>query len=104
MTTGKIIVEVDRDLEDLMPLFWSSREQDLQGLAKGIEESDFNTLRSIGHDMKGTGSSFGFHRVSEIGDLIEVAALANDLLTIQGQFGTFKDYMSRIEISFVDVS
>ena len=104
MTTGKIIVEVDRDLEDLMPLFWSSREQDLQGLAKGIDESDFNALRSIGHDMKGTGSSFGFHSVSEIGDLIEVAALANDLPTIQAQFATFKDYMSRIEISFVDAS
>lgn len=104
MATGKIIVEVDRDLEDLMPLFWRSREQDMIGLAKGIDGSDFNALRTIGHDMKGTGSSFGFDRVSEIGDRIEIAALANDLPSIQIQFGILQDYMANIEIKYVDVS
>ncbi len=102
MTTEKIIAKVDRDLEDLMPLFWSSREEDLAGLAKGIRETNFDALRAIGHDMKGTGSSFGFHRVSEIGDQIETAALAGDLPTIQAQLAMFQDYMARVEINYVD--
>ena len=51
--------------------------------------------------MKGTGSSFGFHPVSEMGDLIETAALAGDLATIQAQFALFKTYMAEVEIKYV---
>ena len=101
MAEEKPVAEVDRELEDLIPLFLHSRAQDLTGLTKGISENDFNALRSIGHNMKGIGSSFGFHRVSEIGDLIEMAALAGDLPTIQAQFALFQDYMTRVEIKYV---
>ena len=102
MAQEKIIVQVDRDLEDLIPLFLDSRQQDLAGLAKAIATENLDALRSIGHDMKGTGSSFGFHTVSEIGDQIEVAAQAGDLQTIRTQFGIFQDYMRRFEIKYVE--
>ena len=101
MTQLKPVAEVDSDLEDLIPLFLKSREEDLQGLAEGLQENDFNRLRAIGHDMKGTGRSFGFHPVSEMGDLIETAALAGDLATIQAQFALFKTYMAEVEIKYV---
>lgn len=101
MSQEKIIVEVDQDLEDLMPLFLSSREQDLVGLAQALASQNQDALRGIGHDMKGTGSSFGFHRVTEMGDQIEVAALAGDFQTIRTQFDLFQDFMRRYEIKYV---
>ena len=101
MQQEKIVVEVDSDMEYLMPLFMTSRQKDLEGLAKGLEGSDFSALRSIGHDMKGTGSSFGFDAVSHMGNLIEIAALAQDLETIRAQFVLFQNYMARVEIKYV---
>ena len=101
MQQEKIVVEVDSDMEYLMPLFMTSRQKDLEGLAKGLEGGDFSALRSIGHDMKGTGSSFGFDAVSHMGNLIEIAALAQDLETIRSQFLVFQNYMARVEIKYI---
>lgn len=101
MPQERIVAEVDSDLEYLMPLFLTSRQKDLKGLAQGLDEGDFNALRAIGHDMKGTGSSFGFDAVSHMGDVIEMAALAHDIEAIRLQFTVFQDYMARVEIKYI---
>ena len=62
--TEKIIIQVDRDLEDLMPLFMDTRKRDMEGLAKGLASNDFAALRVIGHGMKGSGGAFGLLSMS----------------------------------------
>ena len=101
MNKEPIVVLVDSDLETLIPLFLASRAQDLEGLAKGLSAHDLTALRGIGHDMKGTGSSFGFDAVSDMGDRIEIAAIAGDVEAITVQFAVFKDYLARVEIRYV---
>lgn len=97
----KIVVEVERDLEDLIPLFMSTRTKDLAGLDSGLAARDFAAMRMIGHSMKGAGGAYGFDRVSEIGTLIENAALASDTAVIAAQLALLRDYLARVEIKYI---
>lgn len=36
-----------------------------------LEKKDFTSLKFFGHKLKGTGKSFGFEKISEIGKRIE---------------------------------
>lgn len=99
--TEKIIVEVDRELEDLMPLFTQTRERDMDGLAAGLAANDCAALRMIGHGMKGSGGAFGFPLITEMGDAIEVAALKEDYVTVSQQLELLRGYMARIDIKYV---
>ena len=101
--TEKLIVNVDRELEDLMPLFMDTRQRDLEGLSKGLATNDFAAMQSIGHGMKGSGGAFGFQWITEIGALIEASALINDRATIEKQFALLSDYLARVQIQYVDM-
>lgn len=96
-----IIVEVDRDLEDLIPLFRQTRERDMAGLAAGLASGDLAALRMIGHGMKGSGGAFGFPLITEMGDAIEAAALKGDSTVVSQQLELLRGYMARIEIRYV---
>jgi HPt (histidine-containing phosphotransfer) domain-containing protein len=43
-------------------------------IAAALARGDFDTIRSIGHNMKGTGGSFGLPQISRLGADLEQAA------------------------------
>ncbi len=97
----KLIVQVPSDLADLIPFFLETRQQDVSGLIKGLQVNDFESLRTIGHGMHGTGGSFGFHQISVIGAIIEDAAAVGDAQTVKDQLVALQSYLSRAEITYV---
>lgn len=94
------IVVVDKDLQDLIPGFLKNRETDIEKLTKAIEEEDYETIRIIGHSMKGFGSGYGFHFVTEIGKVIEEAGLKKDLKKANESLERLKLYFANIEIRY----
>lgn len=96
----KEIVVVDKDLQDLIPGFLKNREIDIEKLTKAIEEEDYETIRIIGHSMKGFGSGYGFHFVTEIGKVIEEAGLKKDLKKANESLERLKLYFANIEIRY----
>ena len=99
--TEKLIIHVDQELEELMPLFMETRQRDMEGLAKGLACKDFAALRVIGHGMKGSGGAFGFQLITDIGAIIEASALKNDAATIEQQFALLRDYLARVDVQYV---
>jgi len=71
---GKIIVRVDRDVVEIVPLFLECRRSDLLKIRQALQSGDYETIRKLGHNLKGTGGGFGFDTVSELGVQIEAAA------------------------------
>jgi len=67
MTAEKIVVTIDSDLEDLIPGFLSNRRKELVSLKQANTEGKAETIRSIGHSLKGVGGGYGFDVLSEIG-------------------------------------
>lgn len=98
-----IVVEVDSDLEPIVPEFIENRKKDC-GLINGLLATDsFAEIRTLGHKMKGAGGSYGFDDVSELGEIIEHAALAGDKETIRSAIQQLADYLGRVIVSYVEM-
>ncbi len=71
-------VVVDRELEDLVPVFLKNRHKEVDTLKAALAAADFEQLRQLGHRMKGVGNSYGFEHVSVFGRQIEDGARSGD--------------------------
>jgi len=100
MDEQSILITVDRDLEDLIPGFMARRHEDVGKLRGALEAGDAETLRVIGHSMKGTGGGYGFDGLSEIGAAIESAAKAGDLERARDGLARLENYLARVRVRF----
>lgn len=102
MQEGKIKVEVSLDFEDLIPRFLANRDKDVAALREGIAAGDSDTVRRIGHTMRGSGAGYGFKPISELGETIERAAQSGDFAMVEVATGELVDYLGRVDVVFVD--
>lgn len=93
-------VTVEKDLEDLIPIFLTNRKKDIASLREAIATQDFEIVRIIGHNMKGFGSSYGFGYVSEMGFLLETAAKSKDENVIIESIDQLEDFFNSVKISY----
>ena len=103
MGEDKTIVQIDVDLEYLIPGFLENREKDLKNLEKALQENDFAVLRSIGHNLKGVGGGYGFLEITAIGIAIENSAKENDLEIASENVGKLSQYLANVEIVYEEV-
>jgi len=96
----KIIVNIDPDLEDLIPGFLENRIKDIEKLKNAASQGDFAVLKSVGHSLKGVGGGYGFARITELGAGIEASAKINDMERINILISDLADYLQRIEIKY----
>ena len=101
MPPEPIVVVVDRNVEDLVPLFLAQRKADQSAMVTAIACSDFVALRKVGHGMAGSGASYGFDALTELGERIVEAARAADLPALAQLKSQFDDYMTRLVVKFV---
>jgi HPt (histidine-containing phosphotransfer) domain-containing protein len=90
---------VDPSLEDLIPGYLEKRRQDLPTLAEALAAGDYKTVRRLGHNLKGTGSGYGFKVISEIGAQIEEAAKLEDRTAIHDKVEELTRYLFCVEWS-----
>lgn len=98
--TGKIVVKIDPDIEELIPGYIASKHSDLKLLSDALANNDYDTLRRTGHDLKGSGIGYGFDKISEIGRTIESAAKSGDGEAIRKSIEGLADYLSRIDVVY----
>lgn len=99
-TKVKLIITIDKDLEDIVPGYLENRKKDVILLPKAVEENDFDSLVMIGHRMKGSGAGYGFQQISDIGNTIEQAATLKDLVTVRNCLDQLIDYLGKIEVVY----
>lgn len=96
----KIIVHIDADLKEIVPRFFELRHDDIDSIGRALEESDFETIKRIGHSMKGSGASYGFDHISDIGRGIEEGAKRKDTDTIKKWGNELSTYIDNIEVIY----
>lgn len=96
-----ITVEVDSEVQSIVPEFLENRKKDCLLIGSLLERDCFSEIRAIGHRMKGAGGSYGFDDISEIGEVIEEAALATDKETISSAVLQLSDYLGRVTVAYV---
>ena len=97
----KIHVVIDAELEDLIPVYLQSKQQDIQSIQDALACGDYDKIRLLGHSMKGSGGGYGFQRITELGADIEQAAKGKNAANILGHIRELTDYLDRIEIEFI---
>lgn len=96
-----ITVEVDSEVQSIVPEFLENRKKDCLLIVSLLEKDCFSEIRTLGHRMKGAGGSYGFDDISEIGEAIEEAALATDKETISSAVLQLSDYLGRVTVAYV---
>ena len=96
----KITVTVDSDLKDLVAGYLDNRRLDIETIKTSMEEGDFETIKFIGHSMKGSGGGYGFDRITELGAALERSAKGQDTAVLNTLTLKLSDYLGRLEIVF----
>lgn len=98
--SDNIIVHVDSDLEELIPGYLDNRRRDVQSMLEASERDDYETIRVLGHSMKGSGGGYGFDPITEIGSCLEQAAKVRDREGVQKWVGELLSYLDSIEVVY----
>jgi HPt (histidine-containing phosphotransfer) domain-containing protein len=96
----KIIVHVDPEIADLIPGFLENRRKDTQTMGDALTQGDFETIRILGHSMKGAGGSYGFDAITDIGKSLEQAAKDKDTERIERSLQELSVYLDRLEVVY----
>ena len=99
-STNRITVYIDADLKQIVPTFLSNRRKDVETLRSALLGKDFDTIRTLGHRMKGDGGGYGFDRVTEIGGVMESAAIRHDHPALERQITELEDFLSRVQVEY----
>jgi HPt (histidine-containing phosphotransfer) domain-containing protein len=100
MTNESFTVIVDKELEDLVPVFLRNRHKEVESLKAALAAADFEQLRQLGHRMKGVGNSYGFERVSVFGRQVEDGARSGDRAAIAACIAEYANYLSKVQVAY----
>jgi len=98
----KIIAQVDRALADIVPGFLENRQKDCKLVLAALEKVDYETIRILGHSMKGVGGGYGFNPVTDLGASVEQAAKDKNMVEIQNLINELMIYLERVKVVYVD--
>jgi hypothetical protein len=99
MPDDVIRVVVDPDLIDLVPGYLIRRQEDVVTLSDAVRSGDLQTVRSIGHSLKGSGGGYGFDGITDIGALLERAGAAEDSAAASSALAMLADYLDRVVVA-----
>ncbi len=84
-----------KEIQAMAPNYMAARRRDLEQLARLLEARDFNQIRKIVHDFKGTGGAYGFPKLTELGAAMQASAEVADPAALETQFAELADYLWR---------
>jgi HPt (histidine-containing phosphotransfer) domain-containing protein len=100
MDDNAFTITIDKDLEDLIPGYIENRRKDIASIREALGKNDLETIRILGHSMKGSGGGYGFDAITDIGKRIEEAAKKMEKEEIMRQISALSEYITSINIVY----
>lgn len=97
----RILVEIDQELMPVVPEYLESRRRDCAEIQRLLASDGMKCIQIMGHRMKGSGGSFGFDEISEIGEALETAAQAADAAGIGSAVKRLEKYLARVSVAYI---
>ena len=95
-----LIIHGDPELKDIIPEYLANRKQDVTTIAQALAAGDLDTIRVLGHRMKGSGGGYGFDAITAIGDILEQAAQSANTAAIRQQLQCLADFVERVKVVY----
>jgi len=97
---GRIVVQISHEIQDLIPEYLELVRADLKSLGEAEAREDFEAVRILGHNLKGSGAAYGFGVITELGGRLEQVAQTRSGDAVRSLIGELADYLERLEIVF----
>jgi HPt (histidine-containing phosphotransfer) domain-containing protein len=94
-------VKIDAGLAALVPGYLDRRRADAAAILAAIDAGDFETARSLGHQLKGSGGGYGFPEITRLGAEIEEAAKGHEGERLARLAAGLSEYLRSVTIRFV---
>ncbi|MBF0203708.1 MAG: response regulator [Desulfamplus sp.] len=104
-------VEIDADLEDLIPSFMGDKKSEIEQIQEVIRKSEspfltengYQMIQKLGHKLKGGFNMYGFKDQGSLGSAIEEAAKQHDFQAIKNSLNLLESSLSDIQIRYVNI-
>ncbi len=80
-----------------IPAFLQNRRKDVITMLDALARDDWKTVERLGHSMNGSGASFGFQTITDIGAALEREARSADTDASRKWVGELSRYLDRVE-------
>lgn len=75
-------------------------DKKLEDFQNDLASKNFQNIKKFGHKIKGSGKSFGFEEISEIGKKIENCSSKNDIIALENFYQEMKILFNTIKIKY----
>jgi HPt (histidine-containing phosphotransfer) domain-containing protein len=86
----------DHEIADLLPGYLANRRADLPSIHKALSAGEFDRVRVLAHNMKGSGAGYGCATLSEIGGRMEAAAKIGDMVAVEEELAAMTEWLGRV--------
>jgi CheY-like chemotaxis protein len=92
-----IPVNKNHRFADRIPAYLQNCRQNGIAMSDALDRVDFAAVRSLGHQMNGSGGMYGFQAITDIGAAIEMAAESDDNDASRKWVDELSIYLDRVE-------
>jgi|YNPBryulayer2012_1023412.scaffolds.fasta_scaffold00263_6 HPt (histidine-containing phosphotransfer) domain-containing protein len=96
----KIVVRIDAELQDIVPLFLENRRADVVKLTSALNAGALAEVHFIAHNLAGTGAGYGFDEISQIGYAICDAIRTGQLDSLPSLISRLAEYLDAVEVIY----
>ena len=83
----------DEEWAEMQEMYINFTSKELEKIQDSMDTATMESLRTFGHNIKGSGGMYGFDRVTELGAKIETAANEDKLEDIKYFFKDLNDFL-----------
>jgi len=87
--------EIQQEMEQLRGYYLNNTKERCRALSAALRKGDFDAISFIGHSLKGSGTSYGFDDISNVGQEIELAAENTDADKLRGLIKKLKAILKK---------
>jgi len=94
-----ILVRANPQLASRIPAYLQNCRQNGIAMLDALDRVDFETVKYLGHQMRGSGGAFGFQAITDICAELQQAAESADTDASRKWVGELSNYLDRVEIT-----
>ena len=98
---ANLTIQIDAELEELVPNYLQNLKKNIITIYEGLEKNDIEICRFLGHNIKGSGGSYGFDHISVLGGEIEEAASLGQNKEVKKITLRLDEYLEKIKVTYI---
>ncbi|MGE3975364.1 MAG: Hpt domain-containing protein [Bdellovibrionales bacterium] len=93
-------IYVDPMLESLIPKFLVFQKNQFELVKNAFQNRNYEELKALGHQMKGSCGSYGFQTLGDFGKKIEHFSELQDLKRLEENISQLEKYLHHLKIEY----